>query len=199
MHRPDSRIHKALAHPLRLEILAALGEPGAVLAPSELARRIDLPVQKLNYHFTVLAEAKMIELAGTEPVRGAVKHFYRASRNAPTASSLTLPVPQQGPAKSAVAAKSLSAYFEAATEAVVAGAFERHDGARFSWGKIELDAEGMAEMSGLLAGLLDRLTKLEEECAGRIEAGEAPIEAIYAIGGFESPSAQRSARDGREP
>jgi DNA-binding transcriptional ArsR family regulator len=73
----EARIAKALAHPLRARILQRLGE--RVASPGELAVELDAPLGVVSYHVRMLREYECVELVRTEPVRGALQHFYRAT------------------------------------------------------------------------------------------------------------------------
>ncbi len=72
----DHRLVKALGHPTRVRILAALNE--RVASPTQLAEEFDEGLSQLSYHIKVLKDLECIELVGTRPRRGAVEHFYRA-------------------------------------------------------------------------------------------------------------------------
>lgn len=72
----DPRLVKALAHPLRVQILQALSERDA--SPSELARELDVPLPNLSYHFRMLVQLDMLTLKRTAQRRGAIEHYYRA-------------------------------------------------------------------------------------------------------------------------
>ncbi len=71
----DSQAAKALAHPLRAQILSELTEEAS---PKTLARRLKQPLGSVSYHVGVLEQLGCIELTRTRPVRGALEHFYRA-------------------------------------------------------------------------------------------------------------------------
>src|SRR5690349_24814825 len=73
----EARIAKALAHPLRARILQRLGE--RVASPGELAVELDAPLGVVSYHVRMLRDYDCIELVRTEPVRGALQHFYTAT------------------------------------------------------------------------------------------------------------------------
>src|SRR6201986_4306109 len=73
----EARIAKALAHPLRARILQRLGE--RVAAPSDLAAEIGAPLGVVSYHVRMLREYDCVELVRTEPRRGALQHYYRAT------------------------------------------------------------------------------------------------------------------------
>jgi DNA-binding transcriptional ArsR family regulator len=72
----SGRLFKILSHPLRHRILVMLNEMEEG-SPTQLAGRLGEPVGNVSYHVKVLAEANAIELARTEPRRGALEHFYR--------------------------------------------------------------------------------------------------------------------------
>src|SRR3954469_7404852 len=81
-HRPagetsEARIAKALAHPLRARILQRLGE--RVASPGELAVELAAPLGVVSYHVRMLRDYECVELVRTEPRRGALQHFYRAT------------------------------------------------------------------------------------------------------------------------
>jgi DNA-binding transcriptional ArsR family regulator len=73
----DQSFVKALAHELRVEILAILTERMA--SPNELAKILNEGLSQVSYHVTVLKDYERIELVKTEPRRGAVEHYYRAT------------------------------------------------------------------------------------------------------------------------
>lgn len=70
-------LYRALAHPLRGRILAAVG--AGTTSPVELARELGEPLGVVSYHVRVLAKTGLLEPAGTSPRRGALQHHYRAS------------------------------------------------------------------------------------------------------------------------
>src|SRR4051795_10125533 len=72
----EARIAKALAHPLRAQILKRLGE--RVASRGELAAELGAPLGVVSYHVRMLREYECVELVRTEPRRGALQHFYRA-------------------------------------------------------------------------------------------------------------------------
>src|SRR4051794_38426141 len=73
----EARIAKALAHPLRARILQRLGE--RVASPGDLAVELDAPLGVVSYHVRMLRDYECVELVRTEPRRGALQHFYRAT------------------------------------------------------------------------------------------------------------------------
>jgi DNA-binding transcriptional ArsR family regulator len=73
----DAKRLGALAHPLRVQILAAAeSEP---VSPSDMAVRLREPLGVVAYHFRVLHTAGLLELVATERRRGSIQSFYRAA------------------------------------------------------------------------------------------------------------------------
>lgn len=68
---------KALAHPLRVEILRILDEGRA--SPIELSRRLEAPLGVVSYHVRVLSELGLIRLVKRTARRGAIEHHYAAA------------------------------------------------------------------------------------------------------------------------
>ncbi len=73
----ETRLIKAMAHPLRHRILEELNAKQA--SPSDLAEQLNEPLGNVSYHVKVLLENEAIELVDTQPVRGALEHIYRAT------------------------------------------------------------------------------------------------------------------------
>src|SRR4051795_3157383 len=73
----EARIAKALAHPLRARLLQRLGE--RVASPGDLALELGAPLGVVSYHVRMLRDYDCVELVRTEPRRGALQHFYRAT------------------------------------------------------------------------------------------------------------------------
>jgi len=76
----DQRLVKALTHELRVEILGILNE--RIASPNELANELNEGLSQVSYHVKVLRDYECIELVKTEPRRGAVEHYYRATSRA---------------------------------------------------------------------------------------------------------------------
>jgi DNA-binding GntR family transcriptional regulator len=72
-------IARAAVHPLTLRIIErAVAAPGERFAPAELAAEWGQPLGNVAYHVRKLHEDGLLVRAGSQTVRGAVKHFYRA-------------------------------------------------------------------------------------------------------------------------
>lgn len=60
------------------------------MSPSQLARETGDVVGVASYHVRVLADAGLVRLVRTGANRGAVQHFYRATRHEPVGDALLL-------------------------------------------------------------------------------------------------------------
>lgn len=75
----DPRLVRGLSHVLRQHILLATLQ--REISPNELSKALGEGLSQVSYHVKVLKEDcdGLIELTRTEPRRGAVEHYYRAS------------------------------------------------------------------------------------------------------------------------
>ncbi len=73
----DPALAKALAHPLRTRILAALED--RIASPSELAAELDVSLGVMSYHVRRLEALGLVKLVKRTPRRGAVEHYYKAT------------------------------------------------------------------------------------------------------------------------
>lgn len=75
----DARRAELLLHPLRQRILSEAREASTA---AEIARRVGLPAQKVNYHVRTLADAGFLLPAGEGRKRNLLEKRYRASARA---------------------------------------------------------------------------------------------------------------------
>ncbi len=76
----DPDLLNAIGHPLRLRILTAATDQ---VSPKRLSDMFgDTSVQLVSYHVRILRDAGLLELTDTAQRRGAIEHFYRASKDA---------------------------------------------------------------------------------------------------------------------
>lgn len=73
----DTRLAKALSHPLRQRLLMAY--TNRVASPSQVAKELGAPLGDVSYHTKRLVEHGCVELVRAVRGRGGVKHFYRAA------------------------------------------------------------------------------------------------------------------------
>jgi DNA-binding transcriptional ArsR family regulator len=83
----DTALLSALRHPLRRRILRLM-EAEEPISPRQISIQLEHPLSNVSYHVRVLADCAAIALVFTEPVRGSMQHFYRASVEAPWARQM---------------------------------------------------------------------------------------------------------------
>jgi DNA-binding transcriptional ArsR family regulator len=187
--RLETTLAAAVAHPIRSKCLVILSEREA--SPAEIARELNMNVSKVGYHVSALAEAHLIELTRTQPVRGTIEHFYRA---------VQLPyVSNEQESERPLAARRV--YAESVWSIVAANAahsFETgtylrrndHYLTRFAF---SVDEEGWEEATAAHADLEQRIFRIQEEAAKRmLESDETPMKAVSFQSWFEVP---RTAKD----
>ena len=162
----DPRIIKALTHPLRIQILAALDERTA--SPSELADELDAPLGNVSYHVRTLTDLGLLKLVRRRTRRGAVEHYYRATGRATVSDQAWAQVP--GVVRRSMVGVALEQAIEHAVAAVGSGGFDS-DGTSVTRHSVTLDETGVQELCDALAKLHDELPGIEERSAERIESG----------------------------
>jgi DNA-binding transcriptional ArsR family regulator len=154
---------KALAHPMRVSILARLQERRAT--PRELAGWLGASLGAVSYHVRTLHKLGMIELVATTHVRGAIAHHYRAKerpRFSDESWAAASPVVKQAAVAATLA--TISEYTHASADA---GGFEREE-ARLSRGRMRLDEKGWKAAAEACVKLVGRLVEIEAAAAGRM-------------------------------
>ncbi|MGA8745493.1 MAG: winged helix-turn-helix domain-containing protein [Solirubrobacterales bacterium] len=179
----DQRLIKALAHPLRADILSILNE--RVASPNELAKTLGEGLSQVSYHVKVLHECDCIELVKTEPRRGAVEHYYRATARAFLADDDWERLPEV--VRSGLRASLLRGAVEDAMAALREGTFEARTDSHMSWTPLIVDGEGWKELTSLLAETLEGVLDIQTQSAGRLaQAGAEGIPAAVTIVGYEA-------------
>lgn len=175
----DQGFVKSLAHELRAEILMILTERTA--SPNELAQILDEGLSQVSYHVKVLRDYGRIKLVKTEPRRGAVEHYYRA-----TTDTLL-------PAKVWRAAKGLqtviggglaSDLFDDLADAVAAEKLTAEDSS-IQRMLLLLDDEGREKVSAILERTAQEVEGVQRESASRVtkaRKGKAVEVTPYTLG-----------------
>ncbi|MEA2441375.1 MAG: hypothetical protein QOH76_2799 [Thermoleophilaceae bacterium] len=156
---------RALAHPLRVRMMAILQEREA--SPKELAAEFEIPLANVAYHIQVLRKLKLIKLVKKTPRRGAVEHHYRADHTPAIDNESWNATPQL--VKQSMVGAALEAAGHDVTDAAITGGFEQAD-AHLSRTKLLLDQEAWDELEKMLAAVLKRAPELENESAKRLRA-----------------------------
>jgi DNA-binding transcriptional ArsR family regulator len=159
----DSRLAKALAHPLRVQLLAALNE--GVASPNELAKKLDEPLTNVSYHVRMLHDLGTIELVETEPRRGALEHYYRAVVRPFFADREWKRLPRN--ARGSISDAVLQLVWEDAAEAIKSGLFDEREDRHLSRTVLVVDDEGWEELNGMLVDMIDRAMQIQADSAAR--------------------------------
>jgi DNA-binding transcriptional ArsR family regulator len=158
------QLAKALAHPLRVRILTSLQK--GISSPNQLAQELGEPLGNVSYHVKTLLEYDCVELVKTEPRRGAVEHFYRATERAFFSDADWAKIPAS--ARKGISGVALEMIGKDVTEAMIAGTIDARTDSHISETSLLLDEKGWKELSDLLAGTLNRAIEIQGEAAGRL-------------------------------
>jgi DNA-binding transcriptional ArsR family regulator len=158
----DEALLKAISHPLRHRLLGLLDD--RVASPNELARELGLPLGRVSYHIRLLADLGAIELVRTEPRRGALEHFYRAVTRGWFSEEDWARLPRS--ARRGIVGQSLQRIFTDVTAAVDAGGFDG-PASQVTRTALELDEEGLEEVTKVIASATERVAQINAESADR--------------------------------
>src|SRR3954467_15350019 len=161
----EARIAKALAHPLRARILQRLGE--RVASPGDLAVELGAPLGVVSYHVRMLRDYDCVELVRTEPRRGALQHFYRATArpNLDEGQWRTLPAGL----RKELAGETLQKLVDDLAAASDGGRLEDPE-LIVDRTPLELDERAFKKLNKLLARTHEQALAIAAESAGRAES-----------------------------
>jgi DNA-binding transcriptional ArsR family regulator len=173
----QTRMAKAMSHPLRVRILEILNE--RVASPSDISDTLALPVGNVAYHVRKLLELKCVEEVEAVPVRGALEHFYRATRRPMVTPAEAAAMPDN--ARHSLVGVFASRAIEDFRRALDSAAFdERSAESHLTWTPLPLDEEGFARISALMDECLDRAMAESAASAARLSDGQRGGPAIPA-------------------
>jgi DNA-binding transcriptional ArsR family regulator len=154
---------KALAHPLRVQLLSLLNE--GVASPNELAKKLDEPLTNVSYHVRMLHDLGCIELVETEPRRGALEHYYRAIVRPFFADKDWKRLPKN--ARGSISDAVLQLVWEDTAEAIKTGLFDEREDRHLSRSVLCVDEEGWEALNELLVETLDQAMQIQADSASR--------------------------------
>ncbi len=185
------QLAKALAHPLRVRILTSLHK--GVSSPNQLSQELGEPLGNVSYHVKTLLEYDCVELVKTEPRRGAVEHFYRATERAFFSASDWEKIPAS--ARKGISGSILETVGKDATEALISGSIDARSESHVSRTPLVLDEQGWSDVTNLLAETLDRALEIQDEAATRLNSEKSDsMNTKLAIMHFESPPAEKKSK-----
>src|SRR4051794_11583066 len=159
----DPRLVKALAHPLRVQILTVLEE--RVASPSDLAEELDAPLGNVSYHVRTLNDLGLLKLVRRRTRRGAVEHYYRARGRATVTDRAWSQVPSV--VRRSMVGVALEQSIEQAVAAAATGGVYG-DGARLTTHSPALDETRGPEAGGAPAEPHAALEAIRGRSAGRL-------------------------------
>jgi DNA-binding transcriptional ArsR family regulator len=164
----EQRIVKALAHPLRVRILTVLND--RVASPNELRKQLEEGLSQVSYHIKVLRDFEMIEQVKTEPRRGAVEHFYRATSKVFIPSWVAKSWPKS--ARGSVASTILEEIEMDLAESIGTGLFNDRPDHVVTRDPRTLDGKGREEAEVAAAEFFERYEEIGGESDKRLRNGE---------------------------
>jgi DNA-binding transcriptional ArsR family regulator len=189
----DQRLVKALAHPLRVEILTILNERMA--SPNELSKELEEGLSQVSYHVKVLKDFECIEMVKTEPRRGAVEHYYRATERSFIRDSEWQSLPDS--IKPGVSWSALKMIIDDVVGAIKGGSFNSRDDVHMSWTPGVVDQQGWEESVALVNETLEKVIGIHAGSAKRLaKSGEEGIPATAVLMNFEGLSAEAKSSKG---
>jgi DNA-binding transcriptional ArsR family regulator len=180
------QLAKALAHPLRVKILSSLHK--GISSPNQLSQELGEPLGNVSYHVKTLLEYDCVELVKTEPRRGAVEHFYRATERTFFNDSDWRKIPAS--ARKGITGSVLETVGQDATEALTAGTIDARPDSHVSRTPLTLDEQGWSDLNALLAETVEKALEIQDAATTRLSGGNGDeIAAKLAILHFETPRA----------
>lgn len=183
----DQRLVRALAHPVRVQILEILSE--RVASPNMLAGELETGLSHVAYHTRALDRCGCLELVQTAQRRGATEHFYKARPRVFIGDQAWRQVPRS--LREAITTASLGTFLDKALGALEAGTIDKRDDTTLSWMPLHLDEQGWQEVTAILREATDRVVKAQEESNRRASSDgvdERAISAVVALALFETGS-----------
>lgn len=163
----EERLIKALTNPLRVELLDRLNE--AEWSPRGLSDELSEGLSQVSYHIKVLKDYKLIELTRTEPRRGAVEHFYRATERAFVPSGMARNVPKS--AQHIIGSAILEKIDKDVATSLMSGKFFARPDWHVSWTPIPVDGIGRKEAEKLADDFVKDYLGIGAKSANRIAQG----------------------------
>lgn len=180
----DGELAKAIAHPTRAQILAEANE--RVMSPSQFAKRHELDVSRVAYHFRQLEKFECLEIVAEVPVRGSTEHFYKATRRALFDGKAWDNLPET--IKNKISGRTVTDLLGAVAEAMLEETFDERDDRHLAWDKVLVDRQGWSEIEGIFRDAIYKTLKAASDSELRL--AESDEEAVLASWGylfFKSP------------
>jgi DNA-binding transcriptional ArsR family regulator len=185
---------KALSHPIRVQILTILHK--RVASPNQIAQELGEGLSQVSYHVKVLKDFDCLELVRTEPRRGAVEHFYRATARSFLTDSDWETLPDS--VRQSISAIAVQMIVQDLMESLRADTFDSREDRHVSRTPLIVDDEGWRDIASLLSDTLDRVLDIQVESASRLaKSNERGVPVKVEILHFESPEPSSDGDDAK--
>jgi DNA-binding transcriptional ArsR family regulator len=189
----DDELAKAIGHPVRALILAEAND--RVMSPSQFAKRHDLDLSAVSYHFRELEKYGCVEEVATVPVRGANQHFFKATRGALFDGKVWEQLPET--VRNRWSGKTMTHLLEAIAEAMLEETFDERKDRALAWNKEILDEQGWQKIAEIFREATYETMKEAEAAKKRVEREESePMLGSWAFLFFKSPFKEPSDQNG---
>ncbi|MBS1679529.1 MAG: helix-turn-helix domain-containing protein [Actinobacteria bacterium] len=178
----DQNLVRALAHPMRVQILEAL--QGRTASPTELAREFRESLGVVAYHANALIEVDCIELTDTRPKRGTIEHFYTARPRSFIGHQDWRRAPLS--VRGGVTNESLRTFVAKVAAALDADTIDSREDTTLNWMPMAVDERGWREAAEVLDRALRELMEVAAASRERL-AGEDGIPVVTGLAAFEAP------------
>jgi hypothetical protein len=191
---PKGTVAAAIAHPTRVQILITATDH--VISPARYVEEVmgvdsakqpaeyKRALSHASYHFRELENLGCIEQVGTEPVRGAIQHFYRAVERAHLSDEEWASL---GEKERCNVLTVVWRELVMRTEAARLSHTLLKDDTWLAWTDAKLDPQGWAEVGEANAAHFANLERIRVESEARPpEDGAEPIRSTFAVIGFQS-------------
>jgi DNA-binding transcriptional ArsR family regulator len=181
----DQRLVKALAHPLRVQILEILTE--RVSSPNRISEELEAGLSHVAYHTRALEQCGCLELVDTAKKRGATEHFYKASPGSFVGSRAWRKVPRS--VRGGVSGAALQTFMDKAVAALEAGTIDDRDDTVLSWMPVRLDPRGWEEVAAIMEAANDQVLAAQarsKQRLARVKGETETISAVVAAATFET-------------
>ena len=167
---PQERLLKGMGHPLRLKILTHMND--REWSPNELADLLAEGLSQVSYHVKVLKDLKLAELTRTEPRRGAVEHFYRATVRTIITLDMAKEIPKSG--RQLLVDVALGEINEDVNESIETGLYESRDDYQATRIPMILDEQGCEKAHELGDKYIEDMLGVAGDAALRLVKSDDP-------------------------
>jgi DNA-binding transcriptional ArsR family regulator len=178
----DQNLVRALAHPMRVQILEAL--QGRTASPTELARRFRESLGVVSYHANALLDVDCIEQVHTRPKRGTIEHFYTAKPRSFIGHQDWRRAPRS--VRGGVTSEALRTFVAKVGAALDADTIDSREDTTLNWMPITVDEQGWRETAEILDRALREVMEVAAASRERLD-GEDGIPVVTGLAAFEAP------------